>query len=102
MTFNFNKTTPNGFTMDWWGIGRGQSEVLKAKIYRNNNCTGSAVGESAYLANTAYSYEFTDDLSGLTESQDVYYSAKVFYASQSLNQFVSHYLHRTALFTRRL
>ena len=82
ITFNFNETSSN-FTMDRWGFARGDAEALKAKIYRNNDCSGTPVSESAYLSNTTTTYEFTDDLSSLTESQDITYSARLFYDSEA-------------------
>ena len=84
ITFNFNETSSN-FTMDRWGFARGDAEALKAKIYRNNNCSSTPINESSYLSNTATTYEFTDDLSSLTSNQDVSYSAKLFYDSETFS-----------------
>ena len=44
---------------------------------------GTAINESAYLSNTTTSYVFTDDLSSLTVSQDITYSARLFYDSET-------------------
>ena len=85
ITSNFNSSSST--TMASYGFGQApnvDTEILKVKIYRNNNCSGSAIEESAYLANNITSYEFTDDLSAMSGNENVYYSTKVFYASQTV------------------